>query len=255
MEHEVFAVKKFISLFLSPLPLFFMVALVGLYFLWFSKKQKLGKSIITISLLFLYVCCYQPFADKLLWDLEAQYPPYSSDSGNVEFVIVLGSSHTTIPGRSAFSTLSHSAKARLSEGIRVYKLNPGSKMIVSGYSGGDVRTQAQALFDAAVELGISKDDIIIEPRPMDTKDEAFLIKDIVNGKRAALVTSAYHMKRSHELFKGQGVDVVCAPAGFFADRSSFGLKALVPRSDTLLKHELSIHEYVGLVWAKIMGQI
>ncbi len=143
---------------------------------------------------------------------------------------------------------------RLIEGIRVYKKNPGSKLIFSGYGGFNRVSSAEVMAEIAEMLGIPKKDIIQEPDPKDTHDEAVAIHKIVNDEPFVLVTSAAHMKRSVLLFKKQGMDPIPAPTDYLA-RKQFNFQIPMPGSGGFRKVESAIHEYLGIIWAKIRGFI
>ncbi|MBA7705698.1 hypothetical protein ES703_114534 [subsurface metagenome] len=60
---------------------------------------------------------------------------------------------------------------RLVEGIRLYNLLPGSRLILSGGTAfGDI-TSAEVMKQVALEVGVPENDILMEPDSMDTKDE------------------------------------------------------------------------------------
>ncbi|MEE9555831.1 MAG: ElyC/SanA/YdcF family protein, partial [Candidatus Adiutricales bacterium] len=90
-----------------------------------------------------------------------------------------------------------------------------------------------------------------------TKDQARIIKKIVGSERVILVTSASHMPRSMALFEKQGMRPIPAPTNFLAVKRSEKrkLKDFLPTAGAAFKTERAFHEYLGLAWAKIRGQI
>ncbi len=104
----------------------------------------------------------------------------------------------------------------------------------------------------AKSIGVDASDIIIESRPKDTKDEARIITDIVMDDPFVLVTSASHMKRAVALFKFHGVSPIPAPTDFQVKKPY--IFTFKPSSRSLEKSESAIHEYLGIVWASLMGQ-
>ena len=60
----------------------------------------------------------------------------------------------------------------------------------------------QAMAAMAVQLGVPKQAIIMENASWDTEDEARLLRQRLDGRAFALVTSAIHMPRSMSLVSG-----------------------------------------------------
>jgi uncharacterized SAM-binding protein YcdF (DUF218 family) len=109
----------------------------------------------------------------------------------------------------------------------------------------------------ATILKIDRNDIILETSSQDTKDEALKIKKVVGSDRFVMVTSASHMPRAMALFQKQGMNPIPAPTDFWVKTSQQGIHpgSFYPRADGLRKMERVMHEYLGLVWAKLRGQI
>jgi uncharacterized SAM-binding protein YcdF (DUF218 family) len=57
------------------------------------------------------------------------------------------------------------------------------------------------------------------------------------------------------LFKKLGMDPIPAPADYLATKRKIGINSFFPGSNALRKSEIAVHEYLGMVWAKLMGQI
>jgi uncharacterized SAM-binding protein YcdF (DUF218 family) len=129
-------------------------------------------------------------------------------------------------------------------------------LLITGGRGFDPVPEAQIMAGLAHELGVNENDILIESKSKDTEDEAHFIKPIVNKDRFILVTSASHMPRSMAIFRKLGMNPVPAPTGHKV-RNSQTLNPLLffPKAENLLKSESGMHEYLGMVWAKLRGQI
>ena len=135
--------------------------------------------------------------------------------------------------------------------------NEPSKMkkLISG------NTDAVVLKSAALDLGIDPNRIVIEDKAKDTAQQAIEIKRIVKNDRIILVTSAIHMPRSMALFNKQGIQTVPAPADFYIRHSnlesapSWGGFRFYPTATGGPRADALVHEYVGMLWAKVWGQI
>ena len=246
--------KKIVSSILMPLPFGLLIGFSGLFLLFFTKKQKTGKLLVSFGLIFIALISYSPFSNLLLSPLEKTYEKYKPSQKKINYVVVLGGGHTTDPDLPLSSQIASVSLTRLVEGIIVYRENPGSTLIVSGWHGRfDSVPNAVVMADIANALGVPLDDIIIEPRPKDTKDEAKLIKNVVKKDLFVLVTSASHMKRAAALFNRYNLNFIPAPTYFKAKKIYTYLR--VPGSLGLRKSEMALHEYIGFVWSKLRKQI
>lgn len=253
----MFLLKKIITPLVYPLSLSLEILLFGLFLLWFTRKQKIGKIVVSIGVFLLTLFSFGIISSTLLRPLEYKYTPLLSleDMHHVKWVVVLGGGHISDPQIPITSQLSDASTARLIEGIRLHNMLPESKIILSG-GGFDPVPNAKILADVAEAIGVNKQDLVLESVSKDTKDEAILIQKIVGKDQFILVTSASHMLRSMALFKKCGMHPIPAPTDYFVkkrQRVSPGI--FFPSAGDLYKTERVFHEYLGMVWAKLRGQI
>jgi uncharacterized SAM-binding protein YcdF (DUF218 family) len=254
----MFLMKKILTLLFFPLSLGLELLLLGLVLLWFTRKQKTGKVVLSIGFLLLLTLSYNAVSDQLLQPLEYRYPPVlkSDDISGAGWVVVLGGGHISDPRLPVTSRLYGTTITRLVEGIRLHDMLPGSKLVLSGGGAFDPVSDAAAMAELAVAIGVDKRDMVLESASWDTKDQARLIKSIVGKDRFVLVTSAFHMPRSMALFQKQGMNPIPAPTGHWVEqRQKLSPMMFFPRVSALGKAELAFHEYLGMVWARIRGQI
>ena len=254
----MFLLKKIIAPLFFPVSLCIELLLLGLFLLWFTCKQRAGKIVVSLGVVLLCILSYGAISDIFLRPLEHKYPPLIKleDIHDIKWVVVLGGGHVSDPSIPSASQLSDVSIARLVEGIRLYRMLPGSKLILSGGGAFDPVPDARIMADVAVAIGIDKRDLILESVSRDTKDEARLIQEIVGNDRFVLVTSAYHMPRSMALFEKRGMHPIPAPTEYLAKESQkIDPGMFFPNADGLKKAERAFHEYLGLAWAKLRGQI
>lgn len=263
----MFVLKKIVAQLFFPAPLCLEILIAGLIFLLLTRKQKAGKIIISIGVfLFAFLSYSTPLSNVLLRKLERQYPPLTLSSTSdtpddngiplVKWIVVLGGGHTSDPEIPITSQLSEASLVRLIEGIRLYNEMSGSKLILSEGKVFDTVPGAETMAELAKALGVNKEDLILESDSRDTIDEARLIKPIVGNDMFILVTSASHMQRSIAMFKKMGMNPIPAPTGHSV-KESHGISpgSFFPSSGGLPKAESVIYEYLGLIWAKLRGQI
>ncbi|GAX62855.1 hypothetical protein SCALIN_C45_0011 [Candidatus Scalindua japonica] len=219
---------------------------------------------VAFGLCTLAILSYNPIPNFFVSFLENRHHTYSPDSilenatpkrHPVKYVVVLAGGIETDVTLPITSLLSDSTLIRVVEGVLIYRANPQSKLVLSGGSGSESCPEALGMANLAKSLGVNQNDIVIESDSRDTKDQARLIKKIVGHKPFILVTSAHHMPRSMALFRKQKMDPIAAPANYVVTKGKIGINSFLPGSGALRKSEIAIHEYLGLVWAKLRGQI
>ncbi|NIS59888.1 MAG: envelope biogenesis factor ElyC [Proteobacteria bacterium] len=254
----MFLLKKIVSPLLYPLPLCVEILVLGLIVLWFSRKQKTGKLLVSLGVALLVTLSYDAVSNALLRPLEYHYdsPGNFGELSDAKWVVVLGGGHTSDPRVPITGQISDTSLVRLVEGIRLHRALPGSKLILSGGGGFDPVPNAKVMADIALAVGVDRENLILETLSRDTKDEARLIQKMVGGDRFVLVTSASHMPRSVSLFEKLGMKPVPAPTGHHVkERQGMDPAMFFPSADSLKKAEIAFHEYLGSVWAKIRGQV
>ncbi|MFH1123973.1 MAG: envelope biogenesis factor ElyC [Pseudomonadota bacterium] len=250
--------KKIVGPFLLPVSVGLEVMLLGLFFIWFTRRERTGKVLVTIGTALFGLLSYSQVSSILLRPLEYQYPPVlnSANLDDVKWVVVLGGGHTSDPKVPVTSQIEEGTLARLVEGIRLHKMAPGSNLIFSGGAGFDPVPNGKIMADVALVLGVDESDIVLENESKDTKDEARIIREMVGSDKFVLVTSASHMPRSMALFRKQGMEPIPAPTGHWVKERQGGVSPgmFFPGSEGLRKAERAVYEYLGLIWAKVTGQ-
>ena len=128
---------KFLAHILFPIPICIEIFLAGLFILWFTKKQKLGKAIITIGVILLLLFSSYPFSHFLLGSLEKQYPTLNdndilSNYSDIKYIVILGGAIAYNERLPIISQFYSSSLARIMEGIRLSLKLSDTKLIVSG---------------------------------------------------------------------------------------------------------------------------
>ena len=71
-----------------------------------------------------------------------------------------------------------------------------------------------------------------------------------------LVTSASHMPRAMGMFRKLGMHPIPGPTGHrIKDSQGPHPSSFFPHASNLLRSETVFHEYLGMAWAKLRGQI
>lgn len=245
--------KVIFDFFLHPMNMCWIFLIFA--FLWRNTKPKRARIILYFSVFWLLITGTKFIPDLLVYGLEKQYSILIPDSTLINTpVMVLGGGSVYDVSISPQDRLSPNSLARLNEGIRLYHVLDQSMMVFSGYSSKKGVTQAAITRDAAVSLGIPKDKISILEQPSTTEEEALAYKKYFGKKHPdlILVTSDIHMPRAMYLFRKVGLNPVAAPSDHILRKDhtlySFWWSSHKNNFD---KFSAAMHEYIGLVWAKL----
>jgi uncharacterized SAM-binding protein YcdF (DUF218 family) len=261
----MFIIKKIVAPFLLPVTLGLLISFLGLFYLLVTKKTRQGKILVSAGLLFLLFLSYGFISDRVIEPLEYRYKPYDMQLTNellksqnmfpLKYVVVLGAGHISDPSLPITSQINDDSLVHLIEGIIIHRKNTASKLVLSGGIVFDPVSEAEMMARIAEELGIDRNDIIMETGSKDTRDEVQFIKKIVKDNPFILVTSAAHMPRAIAMFRKIGLDPIPAPTGHYVRHGSRGFYDYFPWAKNLHKAEAAFHEYYGMIWAKLRGQI
>lgn len=254
-----FLLKKIISSLLLPLP----IGLALIFFTIIALLLGINKPGIRYTgfagCLIILLFSLNITAMFLLNGLQDQYPPLLHPPEHVDKIVVLGGGLSGNKSLPPSLSLNAASLSRLIEGVRLFKIlhksNDRTQLILSG---GRVfqssATIAGEMRNTATLLGVPNGNIALENGARDTHEEAERLKKYLGNQSFILVTSAYHMPRAMKLFKQIGTSPIPAPTQF-VNKYYNPMKRYLPYSGNLLISDTAIHEYLGLLWAKICHQI
>jgi len=260
----LFWLKKALTLPFLPLSFALFTGALGSALLW-TKRQKLGRALVTVSVLSLAIFSNKGIASLLISPLETRYAPIpeARTATNLpatiaacQTIVILGGGHSDTNELSRVNQLSTSALSRLAEGVRLAHLIPSAKLIVSGYNGPKRLPHAQILAEAAMSLGIAPERIIRFDETRDTDDEAQELARCLGPEPFLLVTSAWHMPRSMALCEKAGLQPIPAPADFKQrpGEQNAANSFLTWDLGALENSTKAIHERLGFFWAYLRSR-
>ena len=261
-----FALKKIVAPLFSPLIACMILLFVGIGLSFSRKRKRLGLTLAVLATIILYALSTSVVSDAILRPIETLYsplavPPPLSDYNDPErnrirWVVVLGGGHTWDEGLPPVSRLTRETFIRLMEGIRIFKSIPGSRILLSGGTYREPKSDAEAMAIVAGMMEVPQHRILLEVDSKDTFDQAVLIRPIVGSDPFILVTSAAHMPRSMAVFRKNGMNPIAAPADFLVCKKASPLfMRLLPHPVDLWKSDRAVYEYVGLAWYRLTGKI
>jgi uncharacterized SAM-binding protein YcdF (DUF218 family) len=235
-------VLKTIHNLLMPSAFVFLFAILG-FLLLLKKKKKWGRAFLFSSIFFYYIFSITPVTDFLLMSLEEKYKvlPVEEMPRAENVVLLLGGRESDV--------------LRGSEVLRIWHLSEGRmKIIISGTDPVIATSEdAQAVRSFFINRGVDPDDIIIEGKSRNTRENVANVQEIVGEKPFFLVTSAFHMERSIVEFERVGGNPIPAPTDFKRRRIPvYRAFDFLPNSQNLRNSDLAFHEHLGAIYYRLI---
>ncbi|WP_133130022.1 YdcF family protein [Legionella yabuuchiae] len=218
-----------------------------------SRAVKVGFLMVFICLLTFSTAFLPRYLTK---QLEGQYTPILEPNPSIQRIVVLGGGQYQYANSPSNNLLTSASTRRLMEGVRLYRLLPGSKLILSGGNFNGEPSEASRMFDLTQWFEIPSKDIVLETASINTADQARELKQLLKGQSFYLVTSAIHMPRSMALFQKQGLTPIAAPTDFtFYWSDERWEKLFFPNPKNFAYLNIAWHEILGRIWANLTGII
>jgi uncharacterized SAM-binding protein YcdF (DUF218 family) len=258
-----FWLKKFLGYWVMPVPLCLAILVLGVLLLRCERRAKTGRRLLVIGTLLLLLLSNKYVSLALVRPIEARYPAIPELSADhlppqlaaCRYVVVLGGGNGDTPDVAALNELSTSARARISEAVRILRLLPNAKLLVSGPADDSHITHALVLERAAVSLGIDLARISRIEHARDTEDESLAVKARVGDAPVVLVTSAWHMPRAMALFRSAGLHPVAAPTDYTSHWDGrFHWRDFLWDVESVERSTVAVRERVGYVWIWMRGK-
>jgi uncharacterized SAM-binding protein YcdF (DUF218 family) len=233
--------------------------------LWIARRpgsQRARRCLVACAIAFAAVSIYAAeYAAARA--IAAGFRPFGAAdavAGRRTAVIVLGSGGHDVEDWSGrtFSIIDEAAATRVLEASRVFKLIEPALVISSGgnsHADDDSRPTGETMRDALVTLGVPRERIIVESVSRTTREEAVVIRPILEAQGAqqvVLVTSQTHMRRALGTFRAVGIRAIPAVAQEF-DRDRSLIEWILPSEDGLWMASTNAHELIGLAYYWMRG--
>jgi uncharacterized SAM-binding protein YcdF (DUF218 family) len=257
-----FWVKKLIGYWAMPVPVVVVLLVVGVVLLW-RKRTQAGRTVLTLAALLVLTLGNKAISAALLRPLEFRYAPIPDLAASAlperlaacRYVAVLGAGNGYTPGISALNDLSDSARARITEAVRLLRVLPEARLLVSGPAEGNHASHATVLERAAISLGVDPARIERIEHARDTEDEANAVKRRVGNAPVALVTSAWHMPRAAALFASSGVNALPCGTDYRAySDGHFHWRDCLWDVESIERSSYAVRERLGLLWITLRGK-
>lgn len=249
----VFLLKKTVMAFILPPGLFIALALLAVLLI-----TKRFRSFLLGLLVLIYFVSIEPTKDLFMRPLENAYPvPSQGEMRRADAIIVLGGGiFDNAPDADGPGTVSPDSLVRLYGAYRVHSAIR-KPIIISGGQVGGRKPESELSRRVLLNWGVAAQYIIIETRSRDTAENALFTGEICQQRgwrKAVLVTSAYHMKRSVFLFNKYLREIVPYPTDYRTSRRNYDYGSFLPGADNVGDIATATKEYLGIIFYKIASR-
>lgn len=241
---------------LNPFFLSILLLLLLLLLFFFKGYSNLLRFLLGLPLVVLLALSTGWLPMYLTHRLEKQYPFVGKIDPSIRWVVVLSGGQSSVEDLPANALLYAASIRRLVEGVRLFRLLPDARLLLSGGSHDKSETESSHLYKVAQWFAIPEESIRLEPASLNTAEQAREIKKTVGEEAFYLVTSAIHMPRSMALCRKQGLHPVAAPTDHtFYWQDERWQKTWIPNAHNAMYFNIAFHELLGLWWGRLTGQL
>lgn len=241
----MFYLSKLISSFILP-PGLFILPGVLLFFLHKKLSARFFRDFMLLMTCLLYLISIRPVSDAILRPLEQSYSQPDKVVSDVDYIVILGGGTVY---RENNVTLGTDASKRVVEGYLLQK-KTGLPIIVSGGSPlhNESLSEATVAYGLLLNMGMEGNLIHLEDKSRNTFENAANIKSVYKPESIILVSSAYHMKRSVQVFKDLDFHIIPYPVDYKVEDLSYILLDYFPSMNALENSYHAMHEYIGMIY-------
>ncbi|MGZ8190948.1 MAG: YdcF family protein, partial [Methylococcaceae bacterium] len=185
--------------------------------------------------------------------LEAKTAPLNNPPPAADAIVILGSgTYFHAPEYADQDTVNARALQRLRYGAKLFRETHQPILVTGGKPLGNAISEAQQMRtvleqDFQVPVRWTED---MSNNTFENARYSLQILQKADIKKIYLVTHAWHMPRSTEVFRRAGFDVIEAPT-VFATRFKTDLFTFIPDTGALVDSTFFVHEIIGLIWYQI----
>ncbi len=252
----MFAAKKLIAALVYPLPMALLAMALGAALA--RHRPRAGRALIAAAGAALAVAALPQAANFAARSLEDGLRPIDVRLPTAaQAIVVLSSGSRAFEGGGPWERLDRAALKRVLEGVRLKRAYPDLPLILTGgVTQAGEPPHAIAMSELAIWAGVPAADIELELASRDTHDHPRHLAARLGRRPFLLVTSATHMPRALALFRARGLRPIAAPTDFIDSRAApAGVRGWIPDARALTRFTTVVHEWYGLCWAYLRGQI
>lgn len=249
-------IYQFLTSALLPLPVIISLIVIGLML----KKYKpwLSRSILLSSFAALIILSLPVTSAKLIHSLERQHPPRNlSEVPSGDIIVLMAGGVNTASHPRQHAELG-ACGDRILTAFRLLQANKSERIIIAGNASTEkpgVDSEAQATHDILVELGVEPNRILKAVAGRTTRETAGFAANQshqLEVNTMLLVTSAYHMPRTLQLFQKLAPEVIPVTSNHLItsndqQTTEQSAEQWIPSAISLSGSTLAIKEYLGML--------
>jgi len=247
---------------LDPFLLFFLLTALALLNLWRDRSESRRRLLlVTIPFLGLLAACTPAVSHFAIGSLEWSYPPQSELPEDAEAIVVLACNMRAGNDVRPEPQVGSDTLYRCLHAAELYRQDPSRVVIVSGgqFTADDSDpTAAEVMRDFLVQLGISKEDVIVEGTSTNTYENAVETAKQLRERqieKIVLVTDAVDLLRAERCFQAQEFEVVPSGCQYRATEFRWRVSTFLPSSGAAKGTHRAVHEWLGMAWYWWNGRI
>lgn len=237
--------NKLLPLIFSPIVVFILLICYG--------QLRRNRWAVWAAMYALYLLSMPIFSDALVRFAEGYSERQDPKKMPIVDAIVVLSGMLEEVSKSYGSVTEWADPDRFFAGVELFKLNKSNKLI---FTGGLLPWQRKATPEGLVlkryaeEMGVPAASVLVTGNVQNTIEEATAIKKLLNLKEplVILVTSAFHMPRSKQIFEHEGFRVIENPVDFKVSLRETTPMDLLPSAKALFLSDLAIREQIGRLY-------
>lgn len=219
-----------------------------------TRRPTLGRRLLILDFVLLYLLSVPPVAVALRASLEA-YPPLGPtqiQQSGAQAIVVLGAGAWQYGLDYRGPTPQDHSLVRARYGAWLQR-QTGLPVLIAG--GGDRGAEGPAMRAVLVEMGVPADDVWMEVTSKTTWENGTHAAELLAPKgikKILLVTQSWHMRRAAWVFRKAGFEVVAAPC----DQTQYsmysrGIFTIVPRAEVFYASSTALEEWIGNLFYRL----
>ncbi|PRD42268.1 YdcF family protein [Phyllobacterium phragmitis] len=255
-----FALSKILWLFTQPITLLLAGILASMLAMAFARRRMaLVFSAITVVLFVLV--SFTTLGNVLLLPLEERFPANPALPERIDGIVVLGGFMEGEVNASRGGHEINGAGDRIIETMRLARLYPEARIVVSGGEGTfftDSVPDAISARQLFRNFGLTGERLSFEAESRNTYENAVYSRELVKpreGETWLLITSAFHMPRAMGCFRQADFSVIAWPVDYLTRRDrGFSIDLQDPVGG-LARTTIAVREWLGLQSYWFTGKI
>ncbi len=247
-------------LIVQPQSLILLLLVLGLL-LSFLKRRWIGRVLLLLAALLLFVSSFTTFGYLLITPLEQRFVRPPAEPARIDGLVVLGGGMDSEVNSARGGWEFNRSGDRFVETLRLALKHPEAKIVIAAGPAALAMEQSRKPMRRSASFLPSAsrpERLVLDDKSRNTEENAQFAKALAGGTAGQtwlLVTSAFHMPRSVGLFRAADFAVIPWPADYLASGAE-GFRFKPDQStENAAVTNLALREWTGLLGYRLTGKI